>query len=48
MQALHQLEQLRKAKRVNMFAEADYSENALARMWWCNKIEEFVERILEE
>ena len=46
--ALHQVEQLRKAKRVNMFAEADYSENALARMWLCNKIEEFAERMLEE
>ena len=46
--ALHQVEQMRKDKRVNMFAEADYSENALARMWLCNKIEEFAERIRDE
>ena len=43
--ALHQVEKMRKEKRVNMFAEADYSENSLARMWLCEKIEEFAERI---
>ena len=46
--ALRQVERMRKENRVNMFAEADYSENALARMWLCNKIEEFAARIRDE
>ena len=43
--AIHQVEQMRRDGRVNMFAEADYSEDSMARMWLCDKIEEFAERI---
>ena len=42
------IEQLRKDGRIHMLAEADYSEKSTARMWLCNKIEEFAERIREE
>jgi hypothetical protein len=46
--ALKQVEQMRKDGRVNMYAEADYSEDTTAYMWICNKIEEFAERIRSE
>lgn len=46
--ALKQVEQMRKDGRINMFAEADYSEGRTASMWLCNKIEEFAERIYTE
>ncbi len=45
MQALKQVEQMRENGRVQMFAEADYSEEATAYMWLCNKIEEIASRI---
>lgn len=48
MKAMRQVEQLRKDGRVQMFAEADYSENKTAGMWLCNKIEEFADRICAE
>lgn len=48
MEALKQVEKMRKEGRVNMFAEADYSEGSTACMWLCNKIEEFAERIRQE
>lgn len=48
MQAMKQVEQMRKDGRINMFAEADYSEGTTASMWLCNKIEEFAERICDE
>ena len=48
MKALRQVEKMRKEGRVNMFAEADYSEGSMASMWLCNKIEEFAERIRQE
>ena len=48
MRAIQQVEQLRKDGRIHMLAEADYSEKSTARMWLCNKIEEFAERIREE
>lgn len=46
--ALKQVEAMRKAGRVNMFAEADYSAKSTAYMWLCDKIEGFAERICEE
>lgn len=33
--------------RINMFAEADYSENFTAYMWIMNKIQQFADRILK-
>lgn len=46
--ALEQVEQMRKDGRVNMYAEADYSENTTACMWLCQKITEFAQRIYKE
>lgn len=45
MKALHQIEQMRIDGRINMYAEADYSEGTTAYMWICNKIEEYAQRI---
>ena len=45
IEAMKQVEQMRKSERVNMFAEADYSEGTTANIWLCNKIEEFADRI---
>ena len=44
-EAMKQVEQMRKESRINMFSEADYSQNTTANMWLCNKVEEFAERI---
>lgn len=46
--ALKQVEQMRVEGRINMYAEADYTEGTTAYMWICNKITEFAERIREE
>lgn len=43
--AFKQVEKLRQDGRIDMFAEADYSEGTTANMWICNKIREFAERI---
>ena len=43
--AFKQVERLRQDGRIDMFAEADYSEGSTAHMWICNKIKEFAERI---
>lgn len=48
MKAMKQVETMRATGRVQMFAEADYSEGKTASMWLCNKIEEFADRIREE
>lgn len=48
VKAMKQVEQLRKQGRVQMFAEADYSENKTACMWLCNAIEEIADKILKE
>lgn len=45
MKAFKQVEQLRRDGRINMYAEADYSEGTTAYMWICNKIEEYAERL---
>ena len=46
--AMKQVEQMRKDNRIQMFAEADYSENKTACMWLCSKIEDYAERIRRE
>lgn len=46
--AMRQVEQMREERRINMFAEADYSDGTTANLWLCNKIEEFAERIKSE
>lgn len=48
MKALKQVEIMRKEGRVNMFAEADYSEGSTAYMWLCAKIEELADKIYAE
>lgn len=37
-QAFAQVEKLREDDRIDMFAEADYSEGTTAYMWICNKV----------
>ena len=39
---------MRATGRVNMYAEADYTENSTAGMWLKNKVREFADRIREE
>ena len=48
MRALEQVETMRKTGRINMFAEADYTETSTAYMWLCHKIKEFAKRIVSE
>ena len=43
--AFKQVEKLREDGRIDMFAEADYSDNTTAHMWICNKIKEMADRI---
>lgn len=45
MKAMKQVEQMRKDGRVDMYAEADYSENTTSNMWITNKIQEIADRI---
>ncbi|MBQ9881765.1 MAG: haloacid dehalogenase-like hydrolase, partial [Synergistes sp.] len=45
LEAMRQVEQMRADGRVDMYAEADYSENTTAYMWIMNKIREFADRI---
>lgn len=46
--AFEQVERLREDGRIDMFAEANYSDNTTVSMWICNKIREFAERIKQE
>lgn len=46
--AFEQVERLREDGRIDMFAEADYSDGKTASMWICNKIREFADRIKAE
>lgn len=46
--AFSQVERMREDGRIDMFAEADYSDGTTASMWICNKIKEFAERIKKE
>lgn len=48
MAAMKQVEQMRADGRINMYAEADYTEGTTAYMWICNKITEFAERVRKE
>lgn len=45
VRAFQQVEQLRKDGRVNMYAEADYSEGTTAYIWITEKIKEIANRI---
>lgn len=45
VKAFQQVEQLRKDGRVNMYAEADYSEGTTAYIWITEKIKEIANRI---
>lgn len=46
--AFEQVERLREDGRIDMFAEADYSDGKTASMWICIKIQEFANRIKAE
>ena len=43
--AMRQVEGMRAAGRINMYAEADYSEGTTAYLWIINKIQEIADRI---
>ena len=45
--AFKQVEQLREDARIDMFAEADYTEGSTAYMWIVNKIREYADRIIQ-
>lgn len=45
--AFKQVEQLREDTRIDMFAEADYTEGSTAYMWIVNKIKEYAQRIIQ-
>ena len=45
--AFKQVEQLREENRIDMFAEADYTEGSTAYMWIVNKIREYADRIIQ-
>ena len=45
--AFKQVEQMREDGRIDMYAEADYSENTTACMWITNKVLQIAKRIKE-
>ena len=45
LQAMRQVEQMREDHRVDMYAEADYSEGTTAHMWITNKIRSLADKI---
>lgn len=45
LEAMQQVEQMREDNRVDMYAEADYSEGTTAYMWITNKIQMIADRI---
>lgn len=45
MKAMQQVEQMREDGRVDMYAEADYSEGTTAYMWITNRIQKIADRI---
>lgn len=47
-EAMKQVEEMREDGRVNMYAEADYTEGTTAYMWITQKITEFANRIVKE
>ena len=44
-EAMQQVEQMREDGRVDMYAEADYSEGTTAYMWITNRIQKMADRI---
>lgn len=48
LKAFKQVEKLREDNRVDMYAEADYSEGTTTYMWITNKIEELAQNIVSE
>ena len=46
--AFKQVEKLREDGRINMYAEADYTEGTTAYMWITNKVREFADQIYSE
>ena len=42
---MKQVEQMREDGRVDMYAEADYSEGTTAHMWIINRIQKMADRI---
>ena len=44
-EAMRQVEQMRADGRVDMYAEADYSDGTTANMWITNKIQDIADRI---
>lgn len=46
--AFKQVEKLREDGRINMYAEADYTEGTTAYMWITNKVREFADQIYNE
>ena len=48
LKAFQQVEKLREDNRVDMYAEADYSEGTTTYMWITNKIEELAQNIVNE
>ena len=48
LDAMKQVEKMRAEGRVNMYAEADYSEGTTAYMWITSKIEAIAERIRDQ
>jgi hypothetical protein len=47
LRAFRQVEQLRIDDRIDMFAEADFTEGSTAFMWITNKIKEYSDRIIQ-
>lgn len=45
LKAMRQVEQMREDGRVDMYAEADYSEGTTAHMWITNRIQKMADRI---
>ena len=45
VKAMRQVEQMRADGRIDMYAEADYSENTTAYLWIINKIQDMADRI---
>lgn len=46
--AFKQVDTMRSDGRVQMFANADYTENTTAYMWLCKKVRDYADRIVEE
>lgn len=47
VKAMRQVEKMRQEGRVQMFAEADYSDGTTANMWLCEKVREMADAIRE-